>query len=239
MGTESEGYDSPLVGIERKNVAFSVERSQLDLYFSQRPDFAMEMEACLATWDEMLETIYRTQGFDKGIRCGKSTTHVSQPFCLLMSNCGKNKSRRSDNEQGMMLVRTASLYDDLLNIDSVADLHFINVYSMVAEKYSYFYNGVTGWEDEYFYVPLYRMNERNKEIGLEQELSDMGIDFKSTVPVALSYAKADTSKWMSSDLFTAKEEANRKSPYIFYRVAKLPNMKTIIRINRNGKSMIN
>ena len=37
-----------------------------------------------------------------------------------------------------MLVRTASLYDDLLNIDSVADLHFINVYSMVAEKYSYF-----------------------------------------------------------------------------------------------------
>ena len=66
MGTESESYDSPLVGIERKkNVAFSVERSQLDLYFSQRPDFAMEMEACLATWDEMLETIYRTQGFDK------------------------------------------------------------------------------------------------------------------------------------------------------------------------------
>ena len=62
----------------------------------------------------------------------------------------ENKSRRSDNEQGMMLVRTASLYDDLLNIDSVADLHFINVYSMVAEKYSYFYNGVTGWEDEYF-----------------------------------------------------------------------------------------
>lgn len=83
------------------------------------------------------------------------------------------------------------------------------------------------------------MNERNKEIGLEQELSDMGIDFKSTVPVALSYAKADTSKWMSSDLFTAKEEANRKSPYIFYRVSKLPNMKTIIRINRNGTSMIN
>ena len=67
-----------------------------------------------------------------------------------------------------------------------------------------------------FYVPLYRMNERNKEIGLEQELSDMGIDFKSTVPVALSYAKADTSKWMSSDLFTAKEEANRKkSPISF------------------------
>ena len=118
-----------------------------------------------------------------------------------------------------MLVRTASLYDDLLNIDSVADLHFINVYSMVAEKYSYFYNGVTGWEDEYFYVPLYRMNERNKEIGLEQELSDMGIDFKSTVPVALSYAKADTSKWMSSDLFTAKEEANRKkSLYLLPRV---------------------
>ena len=55
----------PWLELRGKNVAFSVERSQLDLYFSQRPDFAMEMEACLATWDEMLETIYRTQGFDK------------------------------------------------------------------------------------------------------------------------------------------------------------------------------
>lgn len=208
----------PWLELRGKNVAFSVERSQLDLYFSQRPDFAMEMEACLATWDEMLETIYRTQGFDKESDAANPQPMFPNRFVFDVQ-LRENKSRRSDNEQGMMLVRTASLYDDLLNIDSVADLHFINVYSMVAEKYSYFYNGVTGWEDEYFYVPLYRMNERNKEIGLEQELSDMGIDFKSTVPVALSYAEADTSKWMSSDLYTAKEEANRKkSLYLLPRV---------------------
>lgn len=109
----------------------------------------MEMEACLATWDEMLETIYRTQGFDKESDAANPQPMFPNRFVFDVQ-LRENKSRRSDNEQGMMLVRTASLYDDLLNIDSVADLHFINVYSMVAEKYSYFYNGVTGWEDEYF-----------------------------------------------------------------------------------------
>lgn len=207
----------PWLELRGKHVSFSVERSQLDLYFSNRPDFAREMENALKAWDELLVLYYKVQGLDENGTSGLGMPLFPERFVFDVQ-LEENLSRSTRNEQGLMLLRTARLYDNLLNIDSIADLRIMNAYSLISSKYGRF-SSVTGWSDENFYVPLYRMAERNKAEGLASKLSDMGIGFNEVVPVALSYAASDTSKTFSQGLYVKKEEASlRKSLYLLPRV---------------------
>lgn len=182
----------PWMDLRGEHFTFSVDRQRMLQYLDADPRFAVKLEKSLTVWNQFLKTFYASYGLREG-EVGNLPEIPLFPerfvFDVQLSN---NSVIKYDNKQALMMVNTNRLYENLVDLDSLAAMNVLGVYRQFYAKYKQSYGLEDWWR--YDMVPLFRQSQANVRSGLASSISDLGINFNENVPSMISYAAADSAK---------------------------------------------
>lgn len=202
----------PWLEIRGKRVVFTVPRSRIEEEISTNGQFASNLEGVLKLWDEaMVEYFYKYNGLEIGSE-EQIYRAPDYPERVIIDVQLEDNYFMRIGKQGIMAVNSNHIIKELTNVEVFKTGGSSSIFKMLTENYSTYSFRKPWWGNlstAANYLPLYRVGEKTMlEEGLE--ISDIfpDEDVKEGFPLALSYAKADSTKWVNSDI-------NRDNVYSF------------------------
>ena len=193
----------PWMDIRGNRVTVSVNRERIVQMMNSNPHFASELNYCLNFWDKMAEYRYR----EYGLRIADANAVNRMPdfhdrfiFDVQLKYNNAYYMMHTDNDQGTMMLQTATFYNELFSWDKIRKLEVDDVYQTLMTKYQSFYTIFNGGfallED---YIPKYRASQYYFQNNLTDSIHGMGMRLSEYVPQLLKYAEVDSAKRVSND----------------------------------------
>lgn len=204
----------PWLDLRGEHFAFSVDRQYLVQYILNDAQFPQKMAKALTVWDGLISNYYDSFGFQEGAADPFYAMPQFQERFVFDVQLAGNKVTRVDNPQGLMMVQTNRLYDNLVNLDSLSTLNIKGIYPLLIAKYEPVVTPLRTLEAGADYVPAYRQAEANKKSGISSAVGDLMIGFTEKSPAALSYAAADSAKLMEHDFKSTELPAYTLLPLV-------------------------
>ncbi len=190
---EVQASTVPWLDVRGKHVTFSVDRLSVERALASNPNYGNELQKALAQWDKLMEVYYQTYGLEENAADVKNLMPQYPDRFVFDVKLSNNAIANIQNPQALMLAKTPSWSNALLNPDSVTQLKIGTMYKVLSTKYAPEYGFSASLASE---VPLWRVAEANKKEGLIADYPDFGIGFDQWAKPLLSYAAADSSKTM-------------------------------------------
>lgn len=191
----------PRLDINSRHIAISVDTRKMREYISKYPNYGTHLSQVLKNWDDFMEAYYESRGVHvAGTDDGDAMPLFPERF-IFDVQLEKSVASRSTDIQGLKLVQTADLYDEMLSPENSLNTDFIKIANLLIDKYTpqrqtEFYRALD-------YMPIFRMARKHFVDGDTQKISVMGTDeFAEALMETFAFAAADS----------AKREANLKLP---------------------------
>lgn len=190
----------PWMDIRSKRVIISMSRQRILDMANNNADFATELDRTLDFWNKAVENYYRLLGLQENA-ADESNLMPHFPLRFIFDvNLVDNKLINVDNEQGLTMMQNSSYQKELLNWKTLKGFDVMDIFDGLMSRYSTFYKPYSSeWNDAAYLLPLYRISEEYYRNGTTSSLDDFGLSFDTLIPMALSYASADSSKWLNAD----------------------------------------
>ncbi|KAA6339564.1 hypothetical protein EZS27_012505 [termite gut metagenome] len=197
----------PWLELRSKHVAFSVSRARILAKLQEDPAYADHLEAVLNAWDSNLEeSFYRYYGLKAG--SPDPTTRMPDfPERVVLDVQLAETVYMRWSGQPIAAMSTTYMMNELTDFNTVLSGNSSAIISAFGNNYT---SDKRFWwpamQDISGVIPLYRISERGFSTDAIESLNDIfpieGEGINNLFPKALSYAAADTAKWLKGDAGT-------------------------------------
>lgn len=189
----------PWLDLRGEHFTFSVDRQHILQYIANDPQFPQKMEKALSVWNSLIRNFYSSFGFQENTSDIFSQIPQFPDRFVFDVQLEGNKVVRTDNPQALAMVQTNRLYDNLVNLDSLSNLKIFGIYGFLQQRYMPKNTPFSLFLQAADFVPLYRQAEWNKQNGFAENIGNLTVNFTDSLPKALSFAAADSSKYIAAN----------------------------------------
>lgn len=217
----------PWLEIRSKRIAISIDRERVSQFLLADSKFAQNLSATLSGWDKLIENTYESMGIATEDENPKNAIPAFPQrfiFDVQINVNGENVLLHNNNVQGITMVKTTRLYNELVDALTVNNADFFSIYNSLFDRYKLVLtSNSVSWEDAVKLAPAYRHAESVYRSGAISSFPALSCDFDKVVNSALAYAAKDQSKNYSSDKWLEDTEISRTNPHHVAMLAQLGN----------------
>jgi hypothetical protein len=193
----------PWLELRGEHVAFSVSKARVESKFLEDPNFAVNMENVLNTWDHIMNTYYYAYyGLSKGHPNPQFRMPDFPERVVLDVQLANNVYMRWSG-QPIVSLNTNFMMNDLTDLSELLGGNSLTVKAL---GNNYLMTRSPWWlqmQAAATMIPFYRLTEQAFKEGLTNRINDIFTGQNEGInhlfPLALSYAAADSAKWFRSD----------------------------------------
>lgn len=217
----------PWLEIRSKRIAISIDRERVSQFLMADSKFAQNLSATLSGWDKLIENTYESMGIaveDEKPENAMPAFPQRFIFDVQINVNGENVLLHNNNVQGISMVKTTRLYNELVNASTVNSADFFSIYNSLFDRYKLVLtSGSSDWEAAVKLAPAYRHAESVYRSGAISSFPALSCDFDKVVKNALTYAAKEQTKDFTSDKWLEDTKINRTSPHHVAMLAQLGN----------------
>lgn len=204
----------PWLELRHDRICLSVERYRMAEYLSRDPDFAGKLDELLDTWGKMMEYVFRFKGLSVNAENVENRIPAFPQRFIFDAQLENSRIVSYANARGVVLLRTTSLYDELMSLDNLWNNNYSIVSYVLGENYQASNETMKShFEISGLTLASYRIAE---DAWMEGKVSDFPASAITTLPVtfkggecgvlddALEYAAADSAKWIGGEDWTTE-----------------------------------
>lgn len=187
----------PWLELRGDHIIISIDLQRVKNMLVQDPEFAAGLDNLLNRWDKYMELFWES----RGIYADAENNSDRMPFfperIVFDAQLVDNKALHFDNVQAIMMLKTSQLYDELTSLEAMKATSFLSFNNTMRSKYSLQSNS-SKWDAAMGMMAAYRNAEYNYATGDFPTIADLGTELTEELPVAYSFAAADSAKIMSN-----------------------------------------
>lgn len=213
----------PWLEIRSKRIAISIDRERVSQFIQADSKFAQNLGTTLSSWDKLIENTYEAMGIaveDENPLNAMPAFPQRFIFDVQINVDGENVLLHNNNVQGISMVKTTRLYNELIGTSTVNNADFFSIYNSLFDRYRLVHDSDSpDWESAVKRVPAYRHAESVYRSGAISAFPALSCNFDKIVKNALTYAAKDMSKDFTHDEWL--EDTKIGSPTFAHHIVML------------------
>lgn len=213
----------PWLEIRSKRIAISIDRERVSQFIQADSKFAQNLGTTLSNWDKLIENTYEAMGIaveDENPVNAMPAFPQRFIFDVQINVNGENVLLHNNNVQGISMVKTTRLYNELIGTSTVNNADFFSIYNSLFDRYRLVHDSDSpDWESAVKRVPAYRHAESVYRSGAISAFPALSCNFDKIVKNALTYADKDMSKDFTHDKWL--EDTKIGSPTFAHHIVML------------------
>jgi hypothetical protein len=197
----------PWLELRGKYIAFSVSRARMESQIQENPSFAADMETLLETWDKIVKEYYYNF---YGMTIGSNSPQFRAPDFperVILDIQLENDAYIRWSGQPTVAMNTIFMINELVNFERLKSTQSTTFLSVLGNNYT---PSRSWWWSDMInaakMIPLYRLTEQSYKDGYITTMNDIFVAEDAGInlqfPLALSYAAADSCKFLRKDATT-------------------------------------
>lgn len=205
----------PWLEIRSERMAISLDRERVNQFIQADNQFANKLSNTLNEWDKVIEYIYESFG----LSADAENPQDAMPkfplrfiFDVQLNLSGNNVLLHNNNTQGVAMVKTTRLYNELIDNQTVNATDFFSIYNTLLDRYTLTYSaGGTLATNSAKLVAAYRHAESMYRMSFSPVMDDLTCQFDVIAKDALAYAVSGNSKNYTVDKWSEDSESKYRT----------------------------